>query len=45
MYKMSFSYIGGYGVFYLSFSSLESAEEYAEKIKNEVKRVTIWKES
>ena len=45
MYKMSFSYKDGYGVFYLKFSALEDAKEYAEKIKDEVKHYpTIWEE-
>lgn len=45
MYKMSFSYNGGCGVFYLSFSNLEEAKEYAEQIKDEVKHYpTIWKD-
>ena len=46
MYKMSFSYIGGYGVFYLKFSSREEAEEYADEMKKrgEIEKSTIWKE-
>lgn len=44
MYKMSFSYKGGCGVFYLNFPTLEKAKEYAEQIKDEVKHYpTIWK--
>lgn len=45
MYKMSFSYKGGCGVFYLSFPTFEKAKEYAEQIKDEVKHYpTIWKD-
>lgn len=46
MYKMSFSYIGGYGVFYLKFSSKEEAKKYAEEMKTrgEIEKATIWKE-
>ena len=45
MYKMSFSYKGGCGVFYISFSTLEKAKEYAEQIKDKVKHYpTIWKD-
>ena len=46
MYKMSFSYIGGYGVFYLRFSSREEAEKYADEMKKrgEIEKATIWKE-
>lgn len=44
MYKMSFSYKGGCGVFYLNFPTLEKVKEYAEQIKDEVKHYpTIWK--
>lgn len=45
MYKMSFSYKGGCGVFYLNFSTFEKAKEYAEQIKDEVNHYpTIWKD-
>ena len=46
MYKMSFSYIGGYGVFYLKFFSREEAEKCAEEMKKhgEIEKATIWKE-
>lgn len=46
MYKMSFCYIGGYGVFYLRFSSMEEAEKYADEMKKrgEIEKATIWKE-
>lgn len=46
MYKMSFSYIGGYGVFYLKFSSSEEAEKCAKEMKErvEIEKATIWKE-
>ena len=46
MYKMSFRYIGGYGVFYLKFSSREEAEKCAKEMKErgEIEKGTIWKE-
>lgn len=46
MYKMSFRYIGGYGVFYLKFSAREAAEKCAEEMKErgEIEKATIWKE-
>ena len=46
MYKMSFSYIGGYGIFYLKFSSREEAEKCAKEMKErgEIEKATIWKE-
>lgn len=46
MYKMSFRYIGGYGVFYLKFSTREAAKKYAEEMKKrgEIEKATIWKE-
>ena len=46
MYKMSFRYIGGCGVFYLRFSSRKEAEKYADEMKKrgEIEKATIWKE-